>query len=113
MKRRFFAILSLFLLLMASCGHKNMFILQGTAQQDIDTILVTGLDSRFDRVDTIVCKDGKFLWKFRPDTVTALIMLLPDGRRHPVFAEKNVKAVMDIPSTAGLFNVTGVRPTLH
>ena len=107
MKRRFFAILSLFLLLMASCGHKNMFILQGTAQQDIDTILVTGLDSRFDRVDTIVCKDGKFLWKFRPDTVTALIMLLPDGRRHPVFAEKNVKAVMDIPSTAGLFNVTG------
>lgn len=107
MKRPIFVILTLFLLLTASCGHKNMFILQGTAQQDIDTILVTGLDSRFDRVDTIVCKDGKFLWKFRPDTVTALIMLLPDGRRHPVFAEKNVKAVMDIPSPSGLFNVTG------
>lgn len=107
MKRLFFAISTMLLLLTASCGHKNMFILQGTVQNDIDTILILGLDSRFDRVDTIVCQNGKFAWKYRPDTVTALIMLLPDGRRHPVFAEKNVKAVMDIPSPAGFFNVSG------
>lgn len=107
MKRLFFVVLTMLLLLTVSCGHKNMFILQGTVQEDIDTILVTGLDSRFDRVDTIVCQNGKFVWKYSPDTVTALIMMLPDGRRHPVFAEKNVKAVMDIPSPAGLFNVSG------
>ena len=107
MKRLFFAISTLLLLLTASCGHKNMFILQGTVQDDTDTILVLGIDSRFDRIDTIVCQNGKFIWKYRPDTVTALIMLLPDGRRHPVFAEKNVKAVMDIPSREGLFNVSG------
>lgn len=107
MKRQFLAILTMLLLLTASCGHKNMFILQGTAHDDTDTILVTGLDSRFDRIDTICCNEGKFVWKYKPDTVTALILLLPDGRRHPVFAEKNVKAVMDIPSAGGLFSVSG------
>lgn len=107
MKRLFFVLSTLLLLLTVSCGHKNMFILQGTVQDDTDTILIAGFDSRFDRVDTIVCQNGKFVWKFKPDTVTALIMLLPDGRRHPVFAEKNVKAVMDIPSPAGVFNVSG------
>lgn len=107
MKRLFFVLSTMLLLLTASCGRKNMFILQGTVQDDTDTILVAGFDSRFDRVDTIVCQNGKFVWKFKPDTVTALIMLLPDGRRHPVFAEKNVKAVMEIPSPAGLFHVSG------
>ena len=107
MKRLFFVLSTLLLLLTVSCGHKNMFILQGTVQDDTDTILIAGFDSRFDRVDTIVCQNGKFVWKFKPDTVTALIMLLPDGRRHPVFAEKNVKAVMEIPSPSGLFHVSG------
>ena len=59
MKRLFFAISTMLLLLTASCGHKNMFILQGTVQNDIDTILILGLDSRFDRVDTIVCQNGE------------------------------------------------------
>lgn len=107
--KKFYAISALFLLILsASCGrNKGMFILHGTVQDDTDSILVVGLDSRFEGVDTIFCNNGQFTWKFRPDTVTTLILLLPDGRRHPVFAEKDVESQMVIPSDSGLFSVSG------
>lgn len=109
MKSRFYAILTLFVLLLpVSCGrNKDRFILHGTVLDDTDTILVVGLDSRFERVDTIVCSEGRFKWSFRPDTVTTLILVLPDGRRHPVFAEKNVESTIIIPADTGLFYVNG------
>ena len=109
MKSRFYAILTLFVLLLpVSCGrNKDRFILHGTVQDDTDTILVVGLDSRFDKVDTIVCSEGRFKWSFRPDTVTTLMLILPDGRRHPVFAEKNVESTIIIPADTGLFYVNG------
>ena len=84
-----------------------MFVLQGTVPEGTDSILVVGLDSRFERIDTIVCSDGQFKWKFRPDTVTTLILVLPDGRRHPVFAEKGVESTITIPVDTGLFRVSG------
>ena len=95
------------MLLSASCGKKGMFILHGTVQGDIDSILVVGLDSRFDRVDTIFCNNGQFKWSFRPDTVTTLILILPDGRHHPVFAQKDLESAIIIPSDSGLFSVSG------
>lgn len=109
MKYRFYAILTLLVLfLLASCGrHRGRFILRGTVQDSTDTILVVGFDQRFDRVDTIACNDGEFKWVFRPDTVTTLILVLPDGRRHPVFAEKGVESTITVPSDTGLFNVSG------
>ena len=73
-------------------------MLHGTVQDDTDSILVVGLDSRFERVDTIVCSEGRFKWSIHPDTVTTLILVLPDGRRHPVFAEKDVESTITIPS---------------
>lgn len=94
--------------LSVSCGrHKGEFVLHGTVQDDTDSILVVGLDSRFDRTDTIICNNGVFKWSFRPDTATALILILPDGRHHPVFAEKNVDATITIPTDTGLFYVEG------
>lgn len=108
MKTRFYAILTIILLLSVSCGrNKGMFILHGTVQDDSDSILVVGLDNRFEQTDTIFCHSGEFTWKYRPDTVTTLILILPDGRRHPVFAEKDVESFITIPSDTGLFNVTG------
>ena len=82
-------------------------MLQGTVPEGADTIVVVGIDSRFENVDTIFSRDGQFKWKFRPDTVTALILVLPDGRCHPVFAEKGVESFMTIPSDTGLFSVSG------
>jgi hypothetical protein len=84
-----------------------MFILHGTVQDDSDSILVVGLDNRFEQVDTIFCHNGEFTWKYRPDTVTTLILILPDGRRHPVFAEKDVESFITIPTDTGVFNVSG------
>ena len=108
MKTRFSAIIALtVILLTASCGKKDMFVLQGTVPQGTDTIVVVGIDSRFENVDTIFCHNGQFTWKFRPDTVTTLILMLPDGRMHPVFAEKDVEAFITIPADSGLFSVSG------
>ncbi len=108
MKTRFSAIIALtVLLLTASCGKKGMFVLQGTVQDGTDTILVLGIDSRFEDADTIFCREGQFKWKFHPDTVTTLILVLPDGRYHPVFAEKDVESFITIPSDTGLFQVSG------
>ena len=95
MKTRFSAIIASLLLFLAvsSCGRqKGMFVLQGTVHDDTDSILVVGLDNRFPYVDTISCRDGLFKWSFRPDTVTTLILILPDGRQYPVFAEKDVRS---------------------
>lgn len=108
MKLRFPALIALFVLLLtASCGKKGMFVLQGTVQDGTDTIIVVGIDSRFEDVDTIFSRDGQFKWKYRPDTVTTLLLVLPDGRYHPVFAEKDVEAFITIPADSGLFSVTG------
>ena len=108
MKRLFPVITALVLLLSVSCGrNKGMFILHGTIQDGTDSILVVGLDNRYENIDTIFCPDGQFTWKFRPDTVTTLILVLPDGRRHPVFAEKDVESFITIPADTSLFNVSG------
>ena len=96
MKRIVPIFLTFLLLLTASCGRKGVFILNGTVQDGTDSILVMGLDSRFDRFDTIFCKQNRFSWRFSPDTVTTLLFVLPDGRRYPVFAEKGVKSEMII-----------------
>ena len=109
MKSRVPVILTLLVMLLSvSCGkEKGLFILSGTVQDDTDTILVVGLDSRFQGVDTIVCHGGAFEWIYRPDTVTTLIMVLPDGRLYPVFAEKDVESEMIIPKVPDLISVTG------
>lgn len=108
MKRLFPAILILTLLLSLSCDrNKGLFILHGTVQDGIDSILVVGLDNRYQEVDTIFCQNGQFTWKYSPDTVTTLILFLPDGRHHPVFAEKDVESFITIPADTALFNVSG------
>lgn len=102
------AVAVLALLLPAGCREKGLFTLQGTIENGSnDSILVIGLDSRFDRTDTIRPSDGRFEWSFRPDTATTLILLLPDGREQPVFAERGVDARLYVPDTA-----SGLVPTV-
>lgn len=98
------------LILSVSCGRqKGMYVLNGTAPYSDTVFYISGFDSRFERTDTIVCRDGSFSWSFRPDTVTTLILILPDGRTCPVFAEKDVQSEMTVPSDTGLFKITGGR----
>ena len=93
-------ILAIVAFVVAACnGNKDTFVLHGTVQDGgNDSILVVGIDSRFERTDTIFLNKGQFKWTFRPDTVTALLLILPDGRRQPVFAEKGVSATLEIPA---------------
>ena len=109
MKTRFSAIIALLILFLSASCHrdKGMFVLQGTVQDGTDTILVVGLDSRFENMDTIFCHNGQFKWSFRSDTITTLILVLPDGRYHPVFAEKDVQSTITIPAQTGMFTVSG------
>lgn len=101
MKRGFPALLlTIAAIVIAACnGKRDTFVLQGSIQDGgSDSILVTGLDFRFDRTETIHLNKGNFKWSFKPDTVTTLILILPDGRRQPVFAEKGVSSTLVIPS---------------
>lgn len=101
--------LSLCLLLVACNRHKDDFVLEGTVAPGVgDTILVTGIDSRFARIDTIVCKDGGLKWAFTPDTTTMVVLCLKDGRMQPILAEKSTKTLIDIPvAGTGEIEVTG------
>lgn len=110
MKRSVIALAAFMLIsLVTSCHRqKGQFILQGTVERGgDDTILVVGLDSRFDHTDTIKYSGGRFKWSYRPDTVTTLILLLPDGRQFPVFAEKDVESTLFIPADTGKFKLSG------
>lgn len=102
-------ILFLCLLCMACNRHKNDFVLEGTVAQGVgDTILVSGFDSRFARIDTIISKNGNLKWSFRPDTATTVILCMSDGRTHPVMAGKGEKAIIDIPlAGTGEISVSG------
>ena len=79
--------------LVASCsGHKDRFILRGTtADMQEGVILATGIDTRFDRIDTILIKKRKFTYKCELDTLTPILLLFQDGRMEPVFADKGEK----------------------
>ena len=109
MKRGVIALLAFVLICLASCHRqKGMFIVHGTIQEGgDDSIIVVGIDSRFESSDTIRYKNGQFKWTFRPDTVTTLVLLLPDGRQFPVFAEKDVESAIYIPADTGMFHLSG------
>lgn len=82
--------------LIVSCsGHSKMFILDGTtADIGNGVILVTGIDSRFDRFDTILIENGKFAYRCDVDTLTPVVLLFPDGKIEPVFADKSQKSCL-------------------
>ena len=110
MKRCTFPVLLLLAVVMAavSCRKESdRFVLNGiyTANGSRGTdsmILVTGIDSRFDRTDTIFPADGSFKWSFTPDTVTPLLLLFPDGTRQAVFAEKGITSQIIFPDSGSI-----------
>lgn len=100
MKNPLSAILLSFLTLV-SCSQQNSgFTLHGTVSGGgNDTIFVTGIDNRYDRVDTILMTNGAFTYKCDADTVIPLLFLFRDGRQDAVFAEKNLTANYTVDST--------------
>lgn len=94
MKRLSLIVPLITVLTLAACsGHADSFVLRGTlVGGGNDSILITGIDRRFDRVDTIRMENGSFKYECSPDTVVPLIMFLPGGRNDVVFADKGLEA---------------------
>lgn len=83
-------------LAMACKKQTTAFVLNGTLDAaDSIPILVTGIDSRYDQIDTIIPADGRFSYSCSLDTVTPLLMLFSDGRKDVVFADKSLEATYE------------------
>lgn len=112
MKNPITAILLFFVTLVGCSQHDTGFTLHGIISGGgNDTVFVTGIDSRYDRVDTIPVKDGVFTYKCDADTVIPLLLLYRDGRQDAVFADRNLTANYTVDSTgvgtvdAGIYNL--------
>lgn len=78
---------------LVSCAHRvENFVLDGNIEGvDSTEILLTGIDYRFDRVDTISVKEGTFHYECQLDTITPVILVFKDGRQEVIFAENTVE----------------------
>ena len=92
---------------MACHKDRNSFVLNGLYSPDgrefpDSMILVTGIDNRFERTDTIFPSDGSFTWSLTPDTITPLLLIFPNGTMQAVFADKGVTAQLFIPDSGNI-----------
>lgn len=89
-----------------SCKKKPEFVLQAELQDyPSDEILVV-YDDPVSKLDTIVPKNGKFIYTFAPDTLTLFRLVSPDnGQTIPVVADKslhmNLTGTFDNPVISG------------
>ena len=93
--RRLFSLVVM-LLCLCSCKDKaDTFILEGNvASLANDTLYVYGADALYERIDTVVAKEGAFRYTAAVDTVTPMWVLFPNMHREMVFADKNLTATM-------------------
>ena len=93
------------------CSRKNLsdFVLRGTVWGAGDaSILVTGMDARFDKVDTIRTDgNGTFVYSCRLDTVTPLFLIYSDRCYDVVFADKGLTCTLVRDSASKYAAVTG------
>ena len=91
------AILLTLLLTLAACKEsKPTYSLSGQYGNGGDTLYIFGLDSRHDRLDTLLTdKSGDFTYKLSTDTLVPLTLIMPDGKMHPLYAEPNINATLE------------------
>ncbi|MCQ2051000.1 MAG: DUF4369 domain-containing protein [Bacteroidaceae bacterium] len=95
-------------LLLAACGQSYNYTLTGSVPGvEYDSIFVTGLDSRYERVDTIRIVGSRFTYKAKVDTVVPLLLFFSSGVQHVVFADKDISAKMVCSRNDSLPTVTG------
>lgn len=56
-----------------------------------DTLYIYGADKMYDRMDTLVAKNGKFSATLTADTLVSAILLFPDGTEYPLYLDKGNK----------------------
>ena len=109
----------LLLLLIVACDSKEtvlQYTVKGDSEFEKSSILIFGLDGRFQDVDSIRT-DGKghFSYTMECDTVIPMILMMPDGNRITLFAEPNTKAEIAYDATTGAYSIgyCGALQMLH
>ena len=96
-------ILILLLMLMFSCSkdlQENIFTIEGDTGTPNATVYLYGMDSRYDKADSIACDSiGYFRISIPADTITPLALITPDMRLVPVYAEPMLTARLQRDST--------------
>lgn len=109
--RRCFPFLALLILLTAAgCqGRRNAFTLKGDIDAlGNDTVYVCGNNEFFDRLEPVPARHGHFRFSFRPDTITPLWVLFPNGHTEFLFAEKRTETLLTGDSAlAGHLTISG------
>ena len=108
----------LLLLLVVSCNKENsrLYTVAGHANNIASDILVFGLDSRQQKVDSLKAdKKGDFSYSIKCDTVVPLMMIMPDGKQVTLFAEPGVRAELSYDCISQKCNITngGAMQILH
>lgn len=86
-------LLTLTLLLAIACKETPRYTITGNTGSAGDTLLLFGLDSRYENIDKISCDEqGAFSHSIKTDTIAPLGLLLPDGELITLFAEPRVEA---------------------
>lgn len=108
----------LLLLLIVSCNKKEtaFYTINGNAGNRESSIIVFGIDSRFQKIDSIKTDErGNFSYTIDSDTVVPFIMVMPDGKQISLFAEQGVRAEFEYNSISHRYNITnaGAIQMLH
>lgn len=98
--------------LLAACGGKKQpqaTRLSGEiAGLGNDTLYVVGMDRLFDRVDTLVVRDGKFADTLSVDTLVGVCLLFRNGAQYPLYADRNQEITLKgSADNLSCFEVTG------
>ena len=100
----------LVLLTAAGCqGRRNTFTLKGDIDTlGDDTVYVCGNNEFFDQLVPVPARHGHFRFTFRPDTVTPLWLLFPNGHSEFIFAEKKTETfITGDTAAAGHLTISG------
>ncbi|ADV42891.1 TlpA disulfide reductase family protein [Bacteroides helcogenes] len=82
------------LIVLSACGSKktDSVSLNGEIKGlGNDTLYLYGADELYNRMDTLIAKDGKFSATLSTDTLVAVWLLFSDGTEYPLFMDKRDK----------------------
>lgn len=101
-----------------SCsGEKGgIYTISGNVSNGESTLYIFGEDNLYERIDSIKSDNaGKFTFTIETDTVTPLLLALPDGSIVPVYAEPGIEATIkkDKHTNTGWHVEGGVTQALH
>lgn len=108
----------LLLLLLLSCGEKNMnlYTIDGKTGEAGEKVFLFGLDSRYERLDSTTSdSEGEFTFTINADTVTPLALLMPEGNIVTLYAEPGTTAKLNKDTTlnSGYSVEGGATQALH